>query len=56
MSGVPKNINGTIKDCILSLIRKVGITAYTTVLHDTQDKFSLLINSHDIIFVDKSQS
>lgn len=56
MSGVPKNINDTIKECILTLIKKVGITAYTTVLHDSQDKFSLMINSHDIIFIDKSQS
>ena len=56
MSGVPKNINDTIKECIMNLLKKVGITAYTTVLHDAQDKSSLMVNSHDIIFMDRSQS
>jgi hypothetical protein len=55
MGGTPKNINETIKETILALIKKTGIAAYTTTLHSLNEKYSLFINNHHIIFVDRAQ-
>mgnify|MGYP003419293738 FL=1 len=53
MSGIVKNINETIKEHILKLTSKIKTIGYATAIYDKQDKFTMLITNHHIIFVDR---